>query len=52
VTLPNRTREVIDALASGGVDTPRAAAAAKIEEIICQGDGGKYSANPYWRALA
>lgn len=52
VTLPNRTREAIDALASGGVDTPSGSCGSKIEEIVFQGDGGKYRADLHWRALA
>jgi hypothetical protein len=52
VTLPNRTREAIDALASGGVDTPSGSCGSKIKELVFQGDGGKYRADLHWRAIA
>lgn len=52
VTLPNRTREAIDALASGGVDTPGESCGSTIKKLTFEGDGGRYEARLHWRALA
>jgi hypothetical protein len=52
VQLPNRTRESIDALASGGVDTPSGSCGSKITQLAFHGDGGRYKADLHWRAIA